>query len=295
MTVALPGWLIAQLGDLAQHRIAIGDKEMSWLERGEGRTVVFLHGNPTWGFLWRKVMLSLDPTAFRCLAPDLMGLGFSSRIAASEHTLEAHAAWFGRWLDAMQLREIIIVAQDWGGPIALRALADRPGLAAAIVLSNTVAGPPRADARPTFFHRFAHSRGLADLVFRLGGFPQRTLWMAQHDRSSISGDVARAYLHPLRGLANNAAPLALARMVPLGPDHPSLASLARCRDFMAEFAGPIELVWGVRDPILGRVIGHLERTFPEARVSRHEAGHFSPEEIPGPLADAVRSVAGRIG
>ena len=295
MTVALPGWLTAQLGDLAQHRIAIGDKEKAWLERGEGRTVVFLHGNPTWGFLWRKVMLSLDPKSFRCLAPDLMGLGFSSRIAASEHTLEAHAAWFGAWLDAMQLRDVIVVAQDWGGPIALRALADRPGLAAAIVLSNTVAGPPRADARPTFFHRFAHSRGLADLVFRLGGFPQRTLWMAQHDQSSISGDVARAYLYPLRGLANNAAPLALARMVPLGDDHPSLASLARCRDFMASFAGPIELVWGVRDPILGRVIGHLERTFPLARVSRHEAGHFSPEEIPGPIADAVRSAAGRIG
>jgi len=295
VTVALPGWLTAQLGDLAQHRIAIGDKEKAWLERGEGRTVVFLHGNPTWGFLWRKVMLSLDPKSFRCLAPDLMGLGFSSRIAASEHTLEAHAAWFGAWLDAMQLRDVIVVAQDWGGPIALRALADRPGLAAAIVLSNTVAGPPRADARPTFFHRFAHSRGLADLVFRLGGFPQRTLWMAQHDRSSISGDVARAYLYPLRGLANNAAPLALARMVPLGDDHPSLASLARCRDFMASFAGPIELVWGVRDPILGRVIGHLERTFPLARVSRHEAGHFSPEEIPGPIADAVRSAAGRIG
>ena len=268
---------------------------MAWLERGSGRTVVFLHGNPTWGFLWRKVMLALDPTAFRCLAPDLMGLGYSSRIGAEEHTLEAHAAWFGGWLDAMQLRNIIVVAQDWGGPIALRALADRPGLAAAIVLSNTVAGPPRADARPTLFHRFAHSRGLADLVFRLGGFPQRTLWMAQHDRSSISGEVAAAYMAPLRGLSNNAAPLALARMVPLGEEHPSLAGLARCRDFIAGFGGPIELVWGVRDPILGRVIGHLERTLPGARVSRHEAGHFTPEEIPGPIADAVRSAAARIG
>jgi haloalkane dehalogenase len=257
--------------------------------------VVFLHGNPTWGFLWRKVMLALDPASFRCMAPDLMGLGYSSRITADEHTLEAHAAWFGGWLDAMQLREVIVVAQDWGGPIALRALADRPGLAAAIVLTNTVAGPPRADARPTFFHRFANSRGLSDLVFRLGGFPQRTLWMAQHDRSSISGVVADAYLYPLRGLANNVAPLALARMVPLGADHPSLAGLSRCRDFMAAFAGPIELVWGVRDPILGRVISHLERTLPDARVSRHEAGHFSPEEIPGPIADAVRSAAARIG
>lgn len=295
MSTALSASTVAQLGDLQQHSVAMDGMEMAWLERGCGRTVVFLHGNPTWGFLWRKVMLALDPTAFRCLAPDLMGLGYSTRIGAEAHTLEAHAAWFGGWLDAMQLRDIIVVAQDWGGPIALRALADRPGLAAAIVLSNTVAGPPRADARPSLFHRFAHSRGLADLVFRLGGFPQRTLWMAQHDRSSISGDVASAYMEPLRGLLQNAAPLALARMVPLGADHPSLAGLARCRDFVAGFTGPIELVWGVRDPILGRVIGHLERTLPGARVSRHEAGHFTPEEIPGPIADAVRSAAARIG
>ena len=295
MSTALSASTVAQLGDLQQHSVAIDGRQMAWLERGCGRPVVFLHGNPTWGFLWRKVMLALDPTAFRCLAPDLMGLGYSTRIGAEAHTLEAHAAWFGGWLDAMQLREIIVVAQDWGGPIALRALTDRPGLAAAIVLSNTVAGPPRADARPSLFHRFAHSRGLADLVFRLGGFPQRTLWMAQHDRRSISGDVASAYMEPLRGLSQNAAPLALARMVPLGADHPSLAGLARCRDFVAGFTGPIELVWGVRDPILGRVIGHLERTLPGARVSRHEAGHFTPEEIPGPIADAVRSAAARIG
>ena len=295
MSAALPASIASQLGDLQQHRVAVDGKEMSWLERGSGRPVVFLHGNPTWGFLWRKVMLALDASAYRCLAPDLMGLGYSSRIGAEEHTLEAHAAWFGGWLDAMQLRDIIVVAQDWGGPIALRALADRPGLAAAIVLTNTVAGPPRADARPTLFHRFAHSRGLADLVFRLGGFPQRTLWMAQHDRSSISGEVAAAYMAPLRGLSQNVAPLALARMVPLGVDHPSRAGLARCRDFIAGFGGPIELVWGVRDTILGRVISHLERTLPGARVSRHEAGHFSPEEIPGPIADAVRSAAARIG
>lgn len=295
MTAALPARIQSQLGDLRQQRVSLDGGEMAWLERGAGRAVVLLHGNPTWGFLWRNVMLQLDPTRFRCLAPDLMGLGYSSRIAASEHTLEAHAAWFGAWLDRMALREIVVVAQDWGGPIALRALADRPGLAAALVLSNTVVGPPRADAKPTLFHRFAHSRGPADLVFRLGGFPQRTLWMAQHERASISGNVAFAYRYPLRGLAQNAAPLALARMVPLGSDHPSLPGLARCRDFVAGFTGPIELVWGVRDPILGRVINHLERTFPAARVSRHEAGHFTAEEIPDELAAAVRSAAARLG
>ena len=289
--VALPPAIAAQLGDLRQQRVALDGVEMAWLQRGEGQTVVFLHGNPTGGFLWRKVMLQLDPTRFRCLAPDLLGLGFSSRIPAAAHTLEAHAEWFGRWLDAMQLRNIILVAQDWGGPIALRALADRPGLAAALVLSNTVAGPPRVDARPTLFHRFAHSRGLADLVFRFGGFPQRALHLAQHDRSSISGEVAEAYRYPLRGLSQNAAPLALARMVPLGSDHPSLAALQRCGAFTASFTGPIELVWGVRDPILGRVINHLERAFPRAGVSRHEAGHFTAEEIPDALADAVRSAA----
>lgn len=273
---------------------------MHVMERGTGRPVLMLHGNPTWGFLYRKIMTRLAEAPLRVILPDLVGLGFSDQPRRpSEHSLEAHARWLGVLLDGLAgegaLEGLVVVVQDWGGPIALRALADRPGLARGLVILNTVVGPPRPGFRPSAFHRLAHTPLLGDLAFRILGVPQVALHLVQGDRSSIRGDVARAYRFPLRGLARNAAPLALARMVPNGPNHPSLAPLRRCQSCFEAFEGPLEIVWGMRDPILGRVVSHLERLRPGAKVTRTPAGHFLQEEVPEEIAAAVRRVAAGLG
>jgi haloalkane dehalogenase len=275
------------LGPFERSRIEIGGVGMHVMSRGVGQPVVALHGNPTWGFLWRKVAAALDPTRFRVVTIDLAGLGYSDRVPDREHTIDLHAARVGGVIDRLGLDDVVFVGQDWGGPIGLRALSHRADRVRGLVLTNTVAGPPRPGFRRSGFHRLAQTRWLGEAVFRGLGFPQVALWLAQADRSSISGDVAEAYRAPLRGLSQNAAPLALARMVPDGPEHASIEPLARCWEFVLGFGGPVALPWGVRDPILGSVVGHLERSLPGARVSRHEAGHFSPEEIPGPIAEAV--------
>jgi pimeloyl-ACP methyl ester carboxylesterase len=105
--------------------------------------------------------------------------------------------------------------------------------------------------------------------------------------------VARAYRWPLRHAAGNAAPLALARMVPSSASHPSFEPLGRCQAALQAFRGPLALVWGQRDPILGRVGSFVSRLRPDARATFTEAGHFLPEEVPGEIAAAVRWVAGR--
>jgi haloalkane dehalogenase len=176
----------------------------------------------------------------------------------------------------------------------LRALADRRERLAGLVLLNTVASPPRPDFRPTLFHKLAHTKVVGELVFRGLGFPQTTLWMAQGDRRSIRGDVARAYRFPLRGLAQNAAPLALARMVPDSHSHPSIEPLRRCQELVESFRGPAALVWGDRDPILGRVRGWMEKLLPAAKVTRTKAGHFLQEEVPLEIAAAIRDVLARM-
>ena len=89
-------------------------------------------------------------------------------------------------------------------------------------------------------------------------------------------------------------PLALARMVPDSVDkHPSIPALRRVEETFRTAKVPIEIVWGKRDPILGRVINHLERLRPDAKVTRTGAGHFLQEEVPTELADAVTNVAAR--
>jgi haloalkane dehalogenase len=288
----LPDWLERQL-PFQRYRVSVGEFAMHVMEQGEGLPVVMLHGNPSWGYLWRKVAAELRGERLRIILPDLIGLGLSDKPGAAVHTLENHGRWFGALLDALGLERLIFVGQDWGGPVGLRALADRKERLAGLVVLNTVVGPPRPGFRPTAFHRFARFPLVADGVFRLLGFPQNALRFAQGDRSSITGEVARAYRWPLRRLRDNAAPLAMARMAPDTPEHPSIAALQRCQELVEGFGGPISLVWGDRDPILGRVRSHLERLLPRAEVTRTQAGHFLQEEVPREIAAAVRSVAAR--
>lgn len=265
------------------------------METGAGATAVLLHGNPTWGFLWRKVVRELAGERLRIVLPDLPGLGLSDKPGAPFHTLENHARALGALLDAVAPGPIVLALHDWGGPIGLAAMADRPDRLAGLVLTNTGVGPPREGRRPTPFHRFASLPLVSDLAFRLLGFPQNALHRAQADPASIRGDVARAYRWPLRRLADRAAPLALARMVPASKEHPSVPALRRSLATARAFAGPSAVVWGVRDPILGRTLRGVREALPGAPVTEVRAGHFLQEETPAPIARAILDVAGRAG
>ena len=264
-------------------------------ETGDGFPVLMQHGNPTWGFLYRHIMAALAADGFRCIAPDLVGLGFSTKPAdMAAHTLAKHAGWIGGVMDALDLKEFIFVGQDWGGPIGMRAIADRPGRLKGAVLMNTAVAPPKPGFKPTAFHRFANMPIVSDMVFRLFGFPQVILHKVQGDPESIRGDVARAYRYPLKRFRENMAPLALARMVPGSAGHPSIPELDVCRNYIAAFDGPVELVWGMRDPILARALKRTTELLPDAPVTRTRAGHFLQEEVPDQIAAAIRRVAGRM-
>jgi haloalkane dehalogenase len=269
---------------------------LEWGPADAARTIVLVHGNPTWGYLWRKVVAELiarDPS-IRLVVPDLIGLGMSSKPAHEAHTLVRHSQWFGEALDQIAPGPVVVAAQDWGGPISMHAMASRMPRLRGIVLGNTAVSPPHANFKPTLFHRLSQLPIASELLFRRLGFPLGVLHLSQGDRSSIRGEVAAAYRWPLRHVADRAAPLALARMVPDSVDrHVSIPAL-RISQFTFETADvPVRLVWGTRDPILGRVVNHLERLRPDAEVTRTEAGHFLQEEVPVPLADAIADVAKR--
>jgi pimeloyl-ACP methyl ester carboxylesterase len=293
--IALPGWLDAMFPPGGRRRLLdVGGPRMHVWEWGAGLPVVMLHGNPSWSFLWRKVVAAVLSAGQRVklVVPDLIGLGLSDKPAANIHTLDNHAAWMGALFDDVAPSELVLVAQDWGGPIGLCALAERAERLRGLVLCNTVAGPPRPGFKPTAFHRFARLPIVSDLAFRLG-FPQNAMALTQGNMLSIAGRVARAYRWPLRHLRDRVAPLAMARMVPDSLEHPSVPALARAQTVVERWKGPTALVWGERDPVLGRVLGHLERLMPHALVTRTRAGHFLQEEVPGEIAAAVCEIAAR--
>jgi len=288
----LPDWITRQLPPVDRYAVDVGGHAMHVMEAGVGQPVLLAHGNPSWGFLYRKVIRALDLTRFRVIVPDLVGLGLSDKPRDPEaHCLEAHIGWMGRLLDALDLRDLIVVGQDWGGPIAFGAAAERADRVAGLVVLNTVISPPRAKFRPTAFHRFARLPVVSELVFRVFAFPQIGMNLAQGDPLSITPMVAAAYWWPLRDPRRNQAPLALARMVPDRQEHSSVEPLGRVHAFVTGFDGPTAIVWGDRDPVLGRVRGWVEKNLPGAPVTRTRAGHFLQEEVPGDIARAIADVA----
>jgi cis-3-alkyl-4-acyloxetan-2-one decarboxylase len=301
VTPSLPDWIETQLpSGVRRELVDVADQRMHVMEWGpaDGKVVLLLHGNPTWSFLWRKVIAAIrarpEGERLRLVAPDLVGLGLSTKPAAAAHTLEHHAAWLGELIDRVAPGPLVLVAQDWGGPIGLLAMDARRDRLRGLVLGNTAVSPPHGTFKPTLFHRLARLPLVSDTLFKRLGFPLGALHLSQGDRSSIRGDVARAYRWPLAKRLDREAPLALARMVPNDIEkHPSIPAMRKTDALFRELQAPIRIVWGNRDPVLGRVVNHLARLRPDATIVRTEAGHFLQEEVPEQLAEATLDVVTR--
>ncbi len=289
----LPAWLAPAMP--YQRRVAVvGDYRVHFVDHGAGLPVVMQHGNPTWSFLWRKVLAALDGSGLRLIAPDLVGLGLSTKPRAlSWHTLDHHSEVMTALVRALVGERFIAVGQDWGGPIVGSVCANLPERVAGVVFANTGVSPP-SETRPlSSFHKLAHTPVVSDFVFRVLGMPQGALHKVQGDPASIGAFERRCYQWPLRKLADRAAPLALARMVPTGPGHPTTPAMQRVDEWARRFDGAAALVWGKRDPILGRLLPKMQEIFPDAPVTETDAGHFLQEEVPDAIAAAIRDVAAR--
>ncbi|HJL96384.1 MAG TPA: alpha/beta fold hydrolase, partial [SAR86 cluster bacterium] len=107
------------------------------LEVGEGLPVFLMHGNPTSGFLYRKVVDNLPLDKVRVIMPTIVGLGFSSKVPASQHTLDNHIRWINEVLKQLEISEVVYAGQDWGGPIGMGALALSPDVLKGAVILNT--------------------------------------------------------------------------------------------------------------------------------------------------------------
>ncbi len=296
----LPGWLHRTLP--FERRAALVDGQLvHFLDHrcaadALGHPVLLVHGNPTWSFLWREVIRALCGTGVRVIAPDLVGFGLSSKpLSVGWHTLERHVHVVHALVRALGVDHLTVVGQDWGGPIAAavaaRLDAARPGTVTGAVFANTSVLAPRS-FRGTSFHRLARVPVLSDALFRGLGFPLPLLHTAQGDRASLGRLQRRAYWMPFLNPLHRAGPLALARMVPDGPGHPSVAPLERVDAWVRAFPGPLQLVWGTRDPVLGRALGRHVEALPRAHVVETQAGHFLQEEVPQALARAIAEVSG---
>jgi haloalkane dehalogenase len=264
------------------------------LEVGSGFPVFLQHGNPTSGFLFRKVAEELPTDRVRVIMPTLVGLGFSSKIPASKHTLDNHIRWINGVLKQLKLTEVVYVGQDWGGPIGMGALARSPDLLKGAVLLNTGFNAPEEEMDLSRAHAIVKTPVVGELMLEVFLSIFERLHRMQGDPDSLPTDVAELYGRPVLESGNAKAPLAMMRMVTDGPDHPSTAAMRVIERYVQGLDIPAEIVWGMNDPILAKALPLMKQNFPDAPVTETEGGHFLQEEVPVEIAAAVLRVIDQI-
>ena len=260
------------------------------LEVGSGYPVYMQHGNPTSGFLYRKVVEQLPTDRFRIIMPTMVGLGYSSKVPVRDHTVENHNRWLNAALGELDLDGLIYVGQDWGGIVGVGALSLSPELVDGIVIMNTAIYAPTEKMKVSRLHDMVRTPVIGELLIEVFNSPFDRLDRVQGDPGSITQEVKDLYGRPVRESGNAKAPLALMRMVPHSPDHPSTQPMGALVTFVRGLDVPTEIVWGMNDPIIGRALPAMQEHFPDAHVTQTEAGHFLQEEVPDVIAAAVMRV-----
>lgn len=264
------------------------------LEVGKGYPVYLQHGNPTSGLLYRQVAAALPTERMRLVMPTMVGLGFSSKVPASEHKLDNHVRWMNSALLQLDLKHVVYVGQDWGGPVGMGALARSPDLLKGAVLLNTGLNAPTQEAELSPAHAAVRSPVIGELVMEVFTSVFDRLHGVQNDPESMNASVKQLYARPVLESGNRKAPVALMRMVTDGPDHPSTPEMRKIETYVETLDVPVEIVWGMNDPILGHALPVMQANFPGAPVTKTKAGHFLQEEVPEEIAAAIVRVVDRL-
>lgn len=249
--------------------------------------LLFVHGNPTWSFAFRRAIAALRGTQ-RCVAVDHLGCGLSDKPADFPYQLEAHVENLERLVLALGLERVTLVLHDWGGPIGLGFARRQPERIQRLFLSNTAAFP-LGDALPL---RLAACRwpGFGALAVRgLNGFARAATWMAVE--RPLAPLVKRGYLLPYDSWANRVATHRFVLDIPLAPSHPSWAELQAIAQALPLFAErAVHLLWGARDWVFTTSFrDEWQRRFPRASATTFEdAGHYLFEDR---AADYVAELA----
>ncbi len=258
-------------------------------DEGSGRPLLLLHGNPDWSFLYRKMVVGLRDR-FRCIAMDYPGFGLSVHPDDSYgYTSAEHAVVVREFVEHLDLQDMVLMGQDWGGPIGMDVASRLPEQIGGLVMGNTWFWPTDSFMLNSF-SRVMSSPPLQALITK------RNLFVAPMMKRSLKAKLTDAeFNHYLAVVPTSQSRRGIAVFPKQIRDaKPWLAELEqRVESTLSD--KPIVLVWGMKDPAFGRG-GILERwvaAFPQARVIRLEtAGHYIQEDAPNQIVDAISDAYG---
>lgn len=264
-----------------------GTIRVAYVESGpaDGPPVLLLHGEPSWSFLYRKMLPVLAEAGLRAIAPDLVGFGRSDKPGnRNDHSYARHVEWMRALaFDVLDLRGVTLVGQDWGGLIGLRLVAENPGRFAGVVAANT--GLPTGDAdMPKIWWAFREAVEKAK-VLDVGRS------VASGCKRGIPDKVRAAYDAPFPNEMYKAGPRAMPGLVPTRPDDPASDANRAAWATLTELDLPFLCAFGDSDPITGGMAPVLQRSMKGAAGREHptiaDAGHFLQEDAGEELAAVV--------
>ena len=267
----------------APHYHSHQDIDIHYVDEGSGEPVVMVHGDPTWGFLYRHFISPLSQH-HRCIVPDHMGMGKSSIPAdRSLYRLKQHIANLEALLMHLNLVDITLILHDWGGPVGLGFATRHPERIKRLVLMNTWAFAPWPGGPfPRLLEIIRSERGEA-FVLRKNGYLEPALIGTTCHSEKLTNTVLEAYRAPFPTPESRLAMLCWSRDIPVQETDPSYAEMKRIEDGLSQFnTKPVLLVWGMQDPVIPPSILHRwQQLYPHATTHEIEdASHFLQEDAP---------------
>lgn len=245
--------------------------------------VLLMHGEPSWSFLYRRIVAILAARGHRTVAPDLVGFGRSDKPAdQSDYTYERHVSWMSDWMAATRLTNITLFCQDWGGLIGLRLVAAFPEKFARVIVANT--GLPTGEGFSEAFQRwleFSQSTPTLPIGQIVGMGCRRGLNEAE----------TAAYDAPFPDESFKAGARRFPALVPITPQHGSVAENKAAWKVLEKFIKPFLTAFSDSDPVTkgGDLIFHarVPGTKGQKHVTITDAGHFLQEDKPDEIADLI--------
>ncbi|MFO7964854.1 MAG: haloalkane dehalogenase [Desulfobacterales bacterium] len=260
--------------------VDIEDLKMAYVESGQGDPVLCLHGEPTWGFLYRKMIPALSEVG-RVIVPDQIGFGRSDKPTLPQaYTYKSFVRWMRTFIRSLALERITLVCQDWGGLIGMRVLSEMPDRFSRLVAMNTglPTGEPAGGAFMAW-RKFSQTSKELD-ISRL---------MSSTVTTGLTDPEANAYASPFPTKKHQTAALIFPRLVPVRPDHPGAFENRCAKTILEKLDLPVLLAWGEKDTVTRQWEPKLRAVFRHAAAETIEnAGHFIQEDAGEEVASLIR-------
>lgn len=291
-TLRTPDSRFADLPDypFSPHYLTVRDVDgtelrLHYVDEGprEAAPVLLMHGEPSWSFLYRKMITGLAAKGYRAVAPDLIGFGKSDKpTEQSDYSFERHVRWMSDWLIAMKLENITLFCQDWGGLIGLRLVAAFPQRFARVVVGNT--GLPIGTGMNEGFKQWLNfSQTVPELP--IGEI------LAMGTKNGLSDAVKAAYVAPFPDETYKAGARRFPALVPVTPEHGSVAENKAAWEVLGRFNKPFLTAFSDSDPVTKGGERIFQERVPGTKGQPHtivkDAGHFLQEDASDELVDIV--------